>query len=75
MGTTRGTRAGRGPTTEPLGIVLALMVVLSVVVTGGIVMLSNDGYQAIDIIFAIITWAAGIGGVMLLLAVLRAFPN
>jgi len=51
------------------------MVVLSVVVTGGIVMLSNDGYQAIDIIFAIITWAAGIGGVMLLLAVLRAFPN
>ena len=50
---------------------LALMVILAVVITGGIVMLSSDGYQAIDIIFAIITWAAGIGGIMLLLGVLR----
>ena len=46
------------------------MVVLAVVITGGIVMLSQDGYQAIDIIFAIITWAIGIGAIWLLMLVI-----
>ena len=49
---------------------LALFTVLSVVVVGGIVMLADDGYQAIDIIFAILTWAAGIGAVWLLMLVI-----
>ena len=49
---------------------LALITVLAIVGTGGIVVLSQDGYQAIDIIFAILTWAVGIGAVWLLMLVI-----
>ena len=49
---------------------LALFVVIAVVATGGIVVLSNDGYQAIDIIFCVLTWAIGIGAVWLLMLVI-----
>lgn len=46
------------------------MFVLAVVATGGIVVLSQDGYQAIDIIFCVLTWAIGIGAVWLLMLVI-----
>ena len=43
------------------------MLAASMVIVGGIIMLSDDGYQTIDIINAVFTWALGIAVVFWIL--------
>lgn len=50
---------------------IATLLVIAVVIVGGIVMLSEDGYQTVDIIMAAATWAVGIGAVWMLLYYLQ----
>ena len=38
---------------------MAAICLLAIMLTGGVVMFSRDGYQAIDILFAVFTWGFG----------------
>ena len=40
---------------------MAIVFLLSIMATAGVVMFARDGYQVVDILFAVFTWTFGVG--------------